>query len=204
MPAKKNPSTRQLRTEQLAQITEAIAALETRLQQCKQNQRNQLTLLDSVSLGLYEEIDKLAKKAPGEPVTDLALAQINDVIKETKQLLDSDSYVQRLNEFVAAGDNPQHRDAVLVLRQIRQGLDRFRTQLESLINLLTSRLNDAKGIQFAIQVDLENEELVDKQMVKDYGFNVSREWFSGEDDSFNFAKLDETNIQFYFAEAKLA
>jgi malonyl CoA-acyl carrier protein transacylase len=196
-------SDRQLRTEQQAQIGEAIATLEARLQQCRQNQRKQLTLLDSVSLGLYTEIDKLAKKAPAEPVTDLALEQINDVIRETKQLVESDPYIQRLNEFVAAGDNPQHRDAVIVLRQIRQGLERFRIELDSLIELLSNRLKDAKHIQVAIQLYLTGVS-PDKDVLQEYGVYIASEWVSRTyPHSFNFTRLDRTNIREYFAEVRL-
>jgi hypothetical protein len=202
MATKKTNSHRELRNKQLAQIEESVAVLERRLNDCRHNQRDQLTLLDSVSHGLYDEIDKLAKKAPAEPVTDLALEQINDVIRETKQLVQSDPYIRRLNEFVAAGDNPQHRDAVIVLRRIRQGLERFGRQLDSLIGLLGTRLDDAKAISVAIRLNLDGEEVVDENELKQYGVTVSSEWLSG-DDEFSFARLDVTDIHEYFAEAKL-
>jgi ElaB/YqjD/DUF883 family membrane-anchored ribosome-binding protein len=113
---------KQTRIAQLSQIQEIIAKIEPILKKASGYQKSQVNLLESVSLGLYDEIDKLAKKAPAEPVTDLVFAQMNQVIRETKELVEDDPYVQRLQEFVAAGDNPQHRDAVVVLRQVRQGL----------------------------------------------------------------------------------
>jgi hypothetical protein len=193
-----------LRTDQLAQMEKAIATLGNRLEQCKQNQKKQLPLLDSVSRGLYDEIDKLGKKAPAEPVTDLALAQINDVIRETKQLFDSDPYIQRLNEFVAAGDNPQHRDAVLVLRQIRQGLDRFRNYIGSLIDLLNSRLQEAEGIRIVIQLYLEEGGPIAYEHLEEYEVDLPLKWFSDDEHTmFDFSELDRTNIKEYFAEAKL-
>jgi hypothetical protein len=81
----------------------------------------QYHLLKSVSSGLYDELDKLCKKSPAEPITDLALTSVNEVIKETKQLIQNDIYIQRISEFIPAGDNPQLRDAVMVMRQITQG-----------------------------------------------------------------------------------
>ena len=66
----------------------------------------------------------LTKKAPAESVTDLALNQINDVIRDVKELLQDDPYIQQLVEFIPAGDNPELRDALLVIGQIRQGLKR--------------------------------------------------------------------------------
>lgn len=204
MAARKTNSDHEVRNKQLAQIEESIAVLERRLHDCRHKQRDQLILLDSVSQGLYDEIDKLAKKAPAEPVTDLALEQINDVIRETKQFIEADPYIQRLNEFVSAGDNPQHRDAVLVLRQIRQGLERFGKQLSSLIELLSFRLKDARGIQVAIQLNLEGNNEVLRDTLKEYGVDVSSEWLHGEfPESANFIRLDKTNIPEYFGGAKL-
>ncbi len=205
MVAKKTNSNREVRNKQLAQIEESIAVLERRLHDSRHNQRDQLILLDSVSHGLYDEIDKLAKKAPAEPVTDLALEQINDVIRGTKQLIEADPYIQRLTEFVPAGDNPQHRDAVIVLRQIRQGLERFGKQLTSLIDLLSFRLRDARGIQVAIQLNLEGNKEVLRETLKEYGVDVSSDWLHGEfPESANFTRLDKTNIPEYFAGAKLS
>jgi hypothetical protein len=82
--------------------------------------------------GLYDEIDKLAKKAGADQVTDLALEQVNEFVRDAKTLMPEDAYVQRQKEFVAAGDNPEHRDVVFVMRQLRQGLERFDAKVTSL------------------------------------------------------------------------
>lgn len=201
--SRSNEATRlkQTRTEQLAQIRNIIALIEPRLQRAVGFQNNQLKLLDSVSLGLYEEIDKLAKKAPAEPVTDLVLDHMNEVIRETKELVTDDPYVQRLQEFVPAGDNPQHRDAVVVLRQVQQGLARFRQQLDSLIKHLTSHLMNAKGIERALQLYLEGNESITKKNLEDYGTEVSGSWLTtGYPYEFDFSKLDKINIAAYFGE----
>ena len=205
MPAKKSTSDNKHRNEQLDQLKEVADNLNSLLKLSKQNQKK-LTLLDSVSEGLYEEVDKLAKKAPAEPLTDLALEQVNDVIRETKQLIAADSYVQRLKEFVAAGDNPQHRDAVVVLRQIRQGLDRYRDELELKINKLNSYIQDVSGIQVAIEIYLEHGGSVEKDDLKANGVKVSSDWLVGDypEESFNFDKLDRIDLKEYFSEAHLS
>jgi poly-D-alanine transfer protein DltD len=89
-------------------------------------QRNAFDTLDSELAGLYDEMDKLAKKAPNEPVTDLQLRIVNNFIKKAKYLLNGDTIIDEVEVFVSAGDNPQYRDFVTVLRQIRQGLERFK------------------------------------------------------------------------------
>jgi DNA repair exonuclease SbcCD ATPase subunit len=196
--AKKDPI-RLSRKNQFNQIQEVVASLETSLQECR-DQRTQLTLLESVSQGLYDEIDKLTKKAPAESITDLALSQVNDVIKETKQLLDSDAYIQRLNEFVPAGDNPQHRDVVLVLRLIREGLDRFRQKLDPLESTTASRLNKANGVQVALQLYLKGKTTVTKDELEDRKVRLSDDWMKGpySNKQFDFHRLDALEIPEYF------
>src|SRR4051812_37773674 len=79
-----------------------------------------LARLSSFADGLYEEMDKLSKKAPSATVSDLALGRINRAIKDMRDLLAAhDPYVAEIKEFVAAGTNPEVRDAVLVLQEIR-------------------------------------------------------------------------------------
>lgn len=83
------------------------------------------SMLVSEVTGLYDELDKLAKKAPNEPVTKLQLKILNSFIRKAKHLLSGDTIIDEVEVFVSAGDEPEYRDAVTVLRQIRQGLERF-------------------------------------------------------------------------------
>src|SRR5687768_13269281 len=81
--------------------------------------------LRSFVIGLYDEMDKLAKKAPTAGLSDLATKRVNRAVADARELMGShDQYVAELEQFVAAGDNPEVRDAVLVLREIKQGLVR--------------------------------------------------------------------------------
>jgi hypothetical protein len=83
--------------------------------------------LTSFADAIYEEMDKLAKKSPREPMSDLAMNRVNRAIRDTKKLLGAwDDYVDDIAEFVAAGDNAEVRDAVLVLAEIRAALERAR------------------------------------------------------------------------------
>ena len=87
---------------------------------------NSWAALKSFAQGLYDEMDKLQKKAPSSGLSDLATKRVNRAIKDAKELMEAhDSYVTELSEFVPAGDNPEVRDAVLVLREILQALERL-------------------------------------------------------------------------------
>jgi hypothetical protein len=82
-------------------------------------------LLKSELDGIYEEIDKLCKKAPREPASDLQTKVVNRLIKRNKRFLVGDSMIDEMSSFIPAGDNPEYRDVLTVLRQLRQGLSRF-------------------------------------------------------------------------------
>lgn len=192
---------RQLRSEQLKQVREVIAASDAQLKEVYKEYSDKLSLLESVSHGLYEEVDKLSKKSPGMPITDLVLTQLNDIIKETKQLAKDDPYVKRLNEFVSAGDNPEQRDAVVMLRQVRQGLERYKQQLNPLISKLKGRLNEAKAIEIALRALLEENVHMKKDEFSKHGAHLDSIWFNDEYPYyFNSRRLDAIDIPSYFAE----
>ncbi len=90
-------------------------------------QENRWAQLTSASDALYEEMDKLNRKAPAMSISTLSLGRINKVIRSVKELMKSedDDFIEEVDEFVAAGDMPEYRDVVLVLSQLRAGLDRF-------------------------------------------------------------------------------
>jgi hypothetical protein len=81
-------------------------------------------LIASELEGLYLEADKLSRKSPATKVSELELHSINNIIKSVKELLRGDPFIDRLIEFVPAGDNPEYREIVLVLRQMIQGMNR--------------------------------------------------------------------------------
>jgi len=100
---------------------------------------------------------------------------------------------------VPAGDNPQHRDAVVVLRQVRQGLARFRQKLEPLIKQLKGHLINAKGIEKALELYLNGHDLVTGKSLKGYGTSVSDFWINTDYPyDFDFSKLDKINLTDYF------
>lgn len=82
-------------------------------------------LLTSELDGIYDEVDKLCKKAPREPASDLQTKVVNGLICKTKHFLTGDGMIDEISPFIPAGDNPEYRDTLTVLRQLRQGLSRF-------------------------------------------------------------------------------
>ena len=205
-PKKKKNKTNEIdniRKKQLEEITSVISIIEEKIEKSIESQRKKLPMLDSVSKGLYEELDKLCKKAPAESITDLILEKVNDIIKETRLLAQKDPFVQKLNEFIPAGDNPQQRDVVVVLRQVRQGLNRYRDDIDEEIKNLKVRTDEAKGIQMALYIYIEDEEDATDEYLEEYNILKRKQWFTGYDPAyFNYDKLNEININKYFLEDK--
>ena len=195
----------QRRKEQLAQIHEAIVGLETELQRRIEVARDR-ELLESVSLGMYEEIEKLTKKAPAEQVTELALEHVNDLIGEAKELMKEDRYVQKLNQFVPAGDLPQLRDVLFVLRQVRQGLERFSNKLKT--EYVFNSLKNARIVGAALELyldGLQGQDLVEALKNRMAISQFPSEWqkqdlYGGRYDTvFNFDHLDSIDIPEHFS-----
>lgn len=192
----------QQRKEKLELAQTLVATLETELESSKEAQR-QYGLLESVSKGLYVEIEKLTKKTPAAEITELALEQINDVIKDTKALMQDDPYVKKLKEFIPAGDMPQLRDALLVLSQVRQGLGRFSHHY---IEIVKRNLEEARIIETALKHVLMDKDdfLVWEAVKEELGYsdnNFPIKWQKeqynskyGRAKAFNTAYLDLIEI----------
>lgn len=154
-----------------------------------------LPLLEDVCNGLYEETDKLFKKSAVEDVTDLTVIKVNEVIKDTKELVDTDIYIQRINHFEPAGDNPEVRDIVLVLNQLLKGLKRFEPELENSLLKIQRKKLEVSVLSDYLEVFLEEDEELDIEET-DFGAEFPS-WFD-DADYFNFDKLDNTDLHNYF------
>jgi DNA repair exonuclease SbcCD ATPase subunit len=201
-PSKEELELLERRNSQLGELVQVVETLTKKLNDLRQK-KQKADLLQSVSLGLYDELDKLAKRAGADEVTDLALEQANDFIRDARMLMAEDPYVQRYKEFVPAGNNPQHRDVVVVMRQLRQGLERFDTNVTSLQTRWKESLEDAKGVRMAVELFLGDYEPVSKAELKEQEVAVKDRWLIGErydDDEtlFSFEVLDRTDIPTYF------
>lgn len=137
------------------------------------DRRRKYDLMLSDMEGWYEEIDKQTKKSPADQVTDLQLETVNDIINQIKELMSDDEIITKVKQFVAAGDNAEYRDVIVVLRRLKQGLDRFApilTNQKKLIEdegelLFGDRTEDSDNI---LNVDLktlfDRKEFHDKQL----------------------------------------
>lgn len=187
------------RDQQLQDVTHTLEDLQTHLAKLNRAAR-QLQFFQSIESGLYLEIDKLTKKAPAEEVTDLLLKHVNDLICQTKVLLAHDDYMKGLVQFVPAGNNPQHRDVIIVLRQIHQALDRFRASLTVETERTRTLIKEADTIRIATTFFVQGTTKPTKGDVANNIEEVSSKWFTdGHPYTFRFDKLDSINTTEYFA-----
>lgn len=82
-------------------------------------------MIKSELMGLYDEVDKLVRILPKESITPLQLKITNDLLGKAKVLLSEDTAIDQVEIFVREAGMPEYRDVIIVLRQIRQGLERF-------------------------------------------------------------------------------
>ena len=200
----------QQRTKQLGQISETISSLESK----SSNQSNQKNFdnLNSVLEGVYDEIDKLVKKKPIEGATDLMVEKVNDIITEAQELITDDSHIEKLDIFVSAGDPPELRDVLFVLRLVNQGMERLSKKLDSENQEIETLLLEATAIKTALEIFQQRySDGDDGNYHEDYGqiktddiekllgIKVPNGWTAGNfGTTFNFERLDYIEIEDYF------
>jgi len=117
-------------------------------------------LINSDLKGWYDELDKLTKRSPADTVTDLQLETVNDLIVQVKQLITEDDFIEKVKQFVPAGNNPEYRDVIGVLRRLKQGLDRFIVNLKKEHDVIQEQADET--------LDLDDEDFINLDLKSDY------------------------------------
>lgn len=91
--------------------------------------KDQLDHINAFHISLYNEIDKLNKKAPKEQLSSYTLSKVNDHISHVKSLLPDDPYLSKIHQFEPAGDNPEYRDVAVALAELGAAITRFSQKL---------------------------------------------------------------------------
>lgn len=199
------PELRRRRTEQREQARRAFEVASEHLTQ-RIMQKKLHELLASVGDGLYLEVDKLNKKAPAEQTTKLMCDELNEFIKDATKLMASDPYVARVKPFVAAGEYPENRDALLVLRTLLQGLKRLKPSLAPAIEKAQVMRTETGTVFMALEYWHEHNSAPDADQLRGLlGFKPSQNWLEDQEESeylvFSFEILDEVgDLAKYFAE----
>jgi hypothetical protein len=112
---------------------------------------SQRHVLESHLDGFYSEVDKLAKGRAMLEVTPFILEQANEVIKDAKTIITQDVHLDRIKEFVPAGNNPVYPDVLVAMKGIQQSLRRAKGTFEESRSRINDRLIKAETIAAALQ-----------------------------------------------------
>lgn len=157
MASKSTPKPKPEFAEHVQLIDGKIVALRGAADKARDNGRS-LELVESVTNSLYDELDKLSKKSPSHQLSDLALSQVNRALKDVKELLKGDRYVDEITEFVPAGDNPEHRDAVLILGQAKAGIKRGKPSLEKREKAIRDLIPEARTLRSVLEAYADGQD----------------------------------------------
>jgi len=138
-------------------------------------------------------------------VTELVVEQANDVIRDAKNIVEGDMYLDRVKEFVPAGDNPVYPDVLLKLRTVQQCLSQFGAGRVDREKHLVKILHEARTILGALQCYMDGAEYPSKDEVKktlDEGSPASSWFFRSDDDNeyFDFERLDRRKLDEYLSD----
>jgi hypothetical protein len=196
---------RQRRKKQLTEATSAIDRLKA-AQRSLATASAKLKALANHLSGFYIEIDKLAKGKALLEVTPLMVSQANEVIRDAKSIIQGDTYLDRVKEFVPAGDNPIYPDVLVVMRAVRQSLERAEEEMEARRKRIIDCLTKANTIVGALNEYLETgDEGVPKDAVS-YALDdkpIAHDLFFRDesgDGYFDFDKLDRQDLKEYLSE----
>jgi hypothetical protein len=156
--------------------------------------------------GFYEEVDKLAKGKALFPATDMIVEDANNIIRDAKALIDGDVYIDRLKEFVPAGDNPVYPDILMASRTVQQALSRFGESLQARKKKLAAAISEAETIKCALEFFVEHEgHIATKEEVELNIDKVDDSWFEDSDENeedesqpFEFSRLDDLDLSEHF------
>jgi hypothetical protein len=152
--------------------------------------------------GFYEEIDKLAKGKSMMQATDMIVEGTNTIIRDAKAIIDGDIYIERLKEFVPAGENPVYPDILMALRTIQQASARFGPGLQKRKPKITAAIKEAGAIRTVLDIFIENEgHVATSEEIE----GLSPEWFVYNDEEdedyesdepvpFDFERLDGLDV----------
>ena len=89
--------------------------------------------LANVAAGIYDELDKLNRKWPNQLVTPRTVARTNKLLGQIRELLEDeeDGFFDDVEDIVPAGDLPETRDVVMILREAKDALERFAKNYKS-------------------------------------------------------------------------
>lgn len=185
------------RRAQLAAAKAAVDRLQTELREISRREKGRESLADHLG-GFYEEIDKLAKGKAMLEATTLAVNEANEIIRAAKELVAGDVHLDRVKEFVPAGENPVYPDVLVSMRNVRQALGRAESQFSSMKEAIENAQADADTVLAALELFVEEKTYATKWDVQQAlaPNEAIDSWFVKTSDGvhFDYDRLDEAEL----------
>jgi len=199
------------REQQLSDYQTAIETLQNRINDTI-SAKKECEALSNHSKGFYDEIDKLTKGKALIGVTDITVALVNDIIKDAKKSIKNDPHLDRIKEFVPAGDNPVYPDVLIVVRTVRESLDRHRKRQNDTLDRLRAQLQIVRTVIGALQFYLNDnanaqpreKEVPSKENIRPYvdGYTSDScftKYLDSQEKYFDFGRLDSESVEEYIS-----
>ena len=191
------------RTQQLADARQATNRIQRELKAMRKDAHRCEEISNHLD-GFYLEINKLAKKALME-ATPLVVEQVNDIIRDAKEIIKGDVYLDRTKEFVPAGDNPPYSDVLVTASAVRQSLGRYTKHTKDQSAKLSESLSRARTLVVALEYYLNengSEPLLKAEVETILDGKAASFCFS-QDDAFDYhfdlERLDRQTLEGYLS-----
>jgi hypothetical protein len=183
-------------------VIAVLTAITAKIRDLDKAERERQRHLDHAN-GFYEEMDKLAKGKAMLEVTDLMVQSANEIIGDAKALVTGDSYLDRVKQFVPAGNNPVYPDVVVHLRTVRGALVRYKETLEARREALLARYWEAKTVYAGVAAFLKQDAWPTRDVAWGHieeGSKLHSGWFFAHDGEhyFDLERLRNLELEAYF------
>jgi hypothetical protein len=192
------------RVQQLDDWLGVVDKIEEHLQKRRANRKLCYDLSDH-SCGFYEEVNKLAKGKTPLPATPLVRQNANDIISDAKKIVEEreDIQLDRIKEFVPAGDEPSYPDVLIIVRSVRDCLKRHRDRQEASIKNLQGKLRMSATVVGALSYFLDDDEEASDEVRGSPGKATVQAYTKGPISDACFTKYADSYTEYYFDFDKL-
>jgi hypothetical protein len=186
------------RRTQLHEAKRVLHTLEEDLRASRDNSAVRSTLAHHL-IGFYDEVDKLAKGKSMIEATTLIVDGINDIIRDAKAIVEGDPFLDRVKEFVPAGENPVYPDVLMVARSVQTALERAKEKLDEREKHLSKLCRVGRTIVAALDLKVaENDHPSSDDVQAVLDSKPVESWFFETEDGefyFDFDRLDRVGVQ---------
>ena len=195
---------RALRNKQLRKIRAAINRLGEAVDTASDAIKRREALLSHLRT-FYLEMSQIAKGKGVVlvPVAELMVTQINNAIADAKQLISDDIYLDRVKQFVSAGDPPTYSEVLLVTKTVEEVLNRHAAEFKDRSNAISRKLKEAWTIESGIECSIDDlENVVLRESVEERMDGPDANWFFEDQDGeelFDLERLDNLDLDAHFA-----